>query len=190
MSSHHIVREKQEPALLLLGLNHFPDELLGQLLEWSPTVFAAHEIAEKIMSAGIKIDWVVGNDKREYLQNNVGFLKAGNSQSADAPLAYLIEHGYPSVNIVTDLPDLKAYTFYIDRINIVIFCNGKKIYPVNPGFSKWKPAGEVIELLSEVSDIHTKGLYKIGPNLFKTKHDGFFSLNFEGSFLLIAEYFQ
>ena len=38
MSSHHIVREKQEPALLVLGLNNFSTELLGQLLEWNPTV--------------------------------------------------------------------------------------------------------------------------------------------------------
>lgn len=38
MSSHHIVREKQEPALLIMDLNGFNDEHLGQLLEWNPTV--------------------------------------------------------------------------------------------------------------------------------------------------------
>ncbi|MFD2144372.1 hypothetical protein [Mucilaginibacter antarcticus] len=40
MSSHHIVREKQEPALLVLGLDGFDEEQLGQLLEWSPTLMA------------------------------------------------------------------------------------------------------------------------------------------------------
>ena len=46
MSSHHIVREKQEPALLVLGLDDFPDELLGQLLEWSPTVIVTADTVE------------------------------------------------------------------------------------------------------------------------------------------------
>ncbi|RZK41505.1 MAG: thiamine pyrophosphokinase, partial [Pedobacter sp.] len=38
MSSHHIVREKQEPALYIHQLGNFDEEKLGQLLEWSPTV--------------------------------------------------------------------------------------------------------------------------------------------------------
>ena len=57
MSSHHIVREKQEPALLVLGLDNFPDELLGQLLEWSPTVITTSQTAEKLVVNGTKIDW-------------------------------------------------------------------------------------------------------------------------------------
>ena len=56
MSSHHVVREKQEPALLVLGLDGFDDELLGQLLEWSPTVITTQQIAERLNAYGIKID--------------------------------------------------------------------------------------------------------------------------------------
>jgi thiamine pyrophosphokinase len=59
MSSHHIVREKQEPALLVLGMDNFSDELLGQLLEWSPTVIATEIMAEKLNANGIKIDCVI-----------------------------------------------------------------------------------------------------------------------------------
>ncbi len=63
MSSHHIVREKQEPALLVLGLDSFSDELLGQLLEWSPTVIVTELTAERINAYGIKIDWIISNVK-------------------------------------------------------------------------------------------------------------------------------
>ena len=37
MSSHHIVRDDQEPALIITnGASCSEEELIGQLLEWSP----------------------------------------------------------------------------------------------------------------------------------------------------------
>jgi len=59
MSSHHIVREKQEPALLILELGLFEEEHLGQLLEWSPTVLVNDASAEKLHSLGIKFDMLL-----------------------------------------------------------------------------------------------------------------------------------
>ena len=38
MSSHHIVRDDQEPALIIANGASCSNELLGQLLEWSPIV--------------------------------------------------------------------------------------------------------------------------------------------------------
>ena len=60
MSSHHIVREKQEPALYIHHLGNFDEENLGQLLEWSPTIVVAASEYEKALSLGIKIDVVIG----------------------------------------------------------------------------------------------------------------------------------
>ena len=38
MSSHHIVRDDQEPALIIANGAACSSELVGQLLEWSPLV--------------------------------------------------------------------------------------------------------------------------------------------------------
>ena len=38
MSSHHIARDDQEPALIIANGEMCSQELLGQLLEWSPLV--------------------------------------------------------------------------------------------------------------------------------------------------------
>jgi thiamine pyrophosphokinase len=187
MSSHHIVREKQEPALLVLGLDDFSDELLGQLLEWSPTVIVTALTAGKVHAFGIKIDWVITNENDEDLQSDIKLLPAGNSSLTEAALKYLITYSYPAVNIVTDYLQLKDYLYYTDKINIVIFKGHKKIYPVSSGFSKWKPAGEVIELLSLPQQLHTSGLETIGHHRFETIRDGFFTLQFEQPFLFIAE---
>jgi len=187
MSSHHIVREKQEPALLVLGLNNFSAELLGQLLEWNPTVITTKETASLLHENGIKIDWIIASGKYKPMQRDIKLMPAGDDTLAEAALKYLVTHGYPAVNVVTDDLQLKDYLFFTDKINLVIFYNNQKIYPVNSGFSKWKPAGEMIEILTHPNELHCSGLEPIGHHRFKTTHDGFFSLQFDQPSLFVAE---
>ena len=187
MSSHHIVREKQEPALLVLGLDSFPAELLGQLLEWNPTVIASQQTAKSLIDYGIKIDWVITNDTTGNLQSDVKHMPIGNDTTAEAALKYLVTHNYPAVNIITDEFHLKDYLFFVDKIDLVIFHADQKIYAVNSGFSKWKPAGDKIELLTSPHELHYNGLQPVGKQSFRTTHDGFFNLQFAQPFLFIAE---
>src|SRR5437762_2693224 len=119
MSSHHIVREKQEPALLVLGMGNFPAEMMGQLLEWSPTVIVTAETAEKIDANGIKIDWIIANSIGTELQPGIKLMPQGNDTPAEAALKYLIAHNYPAVNVITDDLQLKEYEFFAGKINVV-----------------------------------------------------------------------
>ncbi len=187
MSSHHIVREKQEPALLVLGLDNFPDELLGQLLEWSPTVITTSQTADKLVSLGIKVDWIITNDVGDELQADIKHLPESTGTQIEGALQYLVANGFPSVNIVTDDFSINDYMPFADKIDLVIFHDGKKIYPAKPGFSKWKTAGEIIELLTHPTNLHTTGLKSISTNTYQTEADGFFSLQFDEPFLFIAE---
>lgn len=187
MSSHHIVREKQEPALLVLGLDTFPSELLGQLLEWSPTVIATWQTAELLNDYGIKIDWIITDGVNKPLQSNIKQMPAGSDTPVEAALKYVVTHSYPAVNIVTDDFQLKDYLFFADKINLVIFHGNQKIYAINSGFSKWKPAGELLEILTPPNELQYSGLEPTGNHCFKTTHDGFFSLQFDQPFVFIAE---
>jgi thiamine pyrophosphokinase len=187
MSSHHVIREKQEPALLVLGLDNFTHELLGQLLEWSPTVITTSQTAEKLDAYGIKIDWIITDCANEVLQSDVKLMSAGNGNLTDTALKYLTTYEYPAVNIITDELHLDDYEPYAAQINLVIFNGGKKIFPVAPGFSKWKPAGDIIELLTDVKHLQFTGLDEVSDKLYKTTADGFFSLHFSDPFLFIAE---
>ncbi len=189
MSSHHIVREKQEPALLILSTQNFEEEYLGQLLEWSPTVLVAENIIEEVQSLGIKIDIIVSNNANyQSTQENVKVIFSANNTLEDA-LKYLIAEGYPAVNIISIDFEAKDYLFYTDLIDLVIFNQDKKIYPIKSGFSKWKSEGEDIyifnfELIQEFS---CAGLQKIDVALFKTEKDGFFSFTFQQPQIFIAE---
>lgn len=187
MSSHHIVREKQEPALLVLGLDSFADEQLGQLLEWSPTLIATPDIAEKLIAYGIKIDWIITNDAIDNLQSDIKWLPVGKDTVIVAALNYLTNQGYPSVNVVTDEFKLDDYLPFAAKINLVIFYDQQKIYAVNSGFGKWKPDGEIISILSKTKALKTTGLSLIGEDLYKTTADGFFTLEFNEPIVFIAE---
>ena len=185
MSSHHIVREKQEPALLVLGMDSFDDELLGQLLEWSPTVIATQHIAEKLNSYGIKIDWII-TDGGEEIQSDVKILPVNNN-SLQSAMTFLTDNGYPSVNVITDGLNLDDYQPFVNKINLVIFYSDQKIYPITSGFSKWKPAGDIIEILSPANDLQTTGLTALSSKQFKTSGDGFFTIYFNNPHLFLAE---
>lgn len=186
MSSHHIIREKQEPALLVLGLDKFADELLGQLLEWSPTLMVTVDTAEQLNSVGIKFDILVG-DNAGNLQEDIKHVSRQGNSVTEAALKYLIANGYPAVNVVADELDLGDYLPYASQINIVLFNAGKKIYPIRSGFTKWKSAGEIVEVISNADGLNYSGLEAIGESRYKTTHDGLFAFTFATPFIFIAE---
>ena len=64
MSSHHIVKENQEPALLILNTETIRFEKTQELLEWSPTVIVTEACLEKALGWGIKIDVVLAPAER------------------------------------------------------------------------------------------------------------------------------
>ena len=186
MSSHHIVREKQEPALLIMSLNGFLTENLGQLLEWSPTVIVAEEMYEHTESLGIKIDGVVTSDPDFHAQENTRIINSTTDHLEDA-LKFLTGEQYPAVNIVTNEFALKDYALYEADINLVIFIANHKIFPVHSGFSKWQSAGEKIVLLHEVQNLQTSGLKHVSDTVLETEKDGFYTLQFDQPFLFISE---
>ena len=186
MSSHHIVREKQEPALLILNLEQFDQEHLGQLLEWSPTIIVAGPLYEEVDSLGIKIDVVISSDPGFIAQQETIIIPAGDSLLEDG-LKYLVGEQYPSVNVITNEFMLKDYAMFAERINLVIYLGNKKIFPVQSGFSKWCAAGEGVLLLQEVNNLSVSGLRFLTNHTMETEKDGFYTLTFDHEFIFIAE---
>ena len=121
----------------MLGMDNFDDELLGQLLEWSPTLIATHVVAEKLISNGIKIDLIITNEMDEGLQSDIKQLSVNEQTAALSALNYLINKGYPAVNIVTDEFDVDEYLPFTSKINLVIFYDRQKIYAITSGFNKY-----------------------------------------------------
>ena len=73
MSSHHIIRDEQEPALLILSSDKVDRTILDDLLAWSPSVIVLEKCFETVASWGIKIDIVLGSSKKRFEEDRMNF---------------------------------------------------------------------------------------------------------------------
>jgi hypothetical protein len=184
MSSHHIVKEKQEPALYIDELGNFNEELLGQLLEWSPTLLVNGENYDKILSLGIKVDVLV-NGKETELQENTKIIQ-GPVDALMVAINYLYEEKFPAVNVITDKFDLEKFAGFSDKINLVVFTARAKYYTVKSGFSVWKPAGSEFNILGN-SYLEVTNLMQNEDEIFTVVNDGFVDFTFSGQPIFISE---
>lgn len=185
MSSHHIIREKQEPALYINHFENFNEEFLGQLLEWSPTLIVNAAVYEKMVSLGLKIDAVVCSDEQDFFQENTKVIKT-SEEALDAVLDYLIAEDYQAVNVIDEKSNLRELGSYISRINIVVFTEVEKAYAVKSGFSVWKPKGSIFNI-EVVSYFETSNLKQDENGEFVVISDGFVEFSFTTPYLFISE---
>jgi hypothetical protein len=185
MSSHHIVKEKQEPALYIHQLADFNEEYLGQLLEWSPTLIVNSQEYEKVLSLGLKTDVVLNPDPEQQYQENTRVIQ-GNRTDVPDVLNYLISQNYPAVNIIDKDRNLDALQQYIQDINIVVFTADTKSYAVKSGFKVWKPKGTQFEI-PLTTYFETTNLIPNENGMFEAQEDGFVEFIFAAEHLFITE---
>ncbi len=177
MSSHHIVRDDQEPALIIANGASCQPELLGQLLEWSPLVVVLDSAIERVMHLDIKIDVLLGDFDRDFDPEiyktkqyplEIVHTPDQNKTDLEKALDYLIERKIPSVNIVWatgkradhTITNLTNIVRYRDLIKIVILDDHSKIFLLPNKFEKWYTAGTPISLIpiGMVKGIHSQNL--------------------------------
>ena len=184
MSSHHIVKEKQEPALYIDELGNFNEELLGQLLEWSPTLLVNGENYDKIRSLGIKVDVLV-NGKEADVQEDTKIIQ-GPVDALMVAVNHLYEEKFPAVNVITKKFDLEKFAGFEDKINLVVFTEKAKHYPIKSGFSVWKPAGSEF-LIHGNRYLEVTNLTQNEEEVFIVVKDGFVEFTFSGQPVYISE---
>ena len=217
MSSHHIVRDKQEPALLIANGEACADELLGQLLEWSPFVVVLDHAAHRVLDLGIKFDVLMGDFDRDFdpqkileRQYPLEIIPAPDQNKTDLEkgIEFLIERGFPAVNIVWatgrrmdhTISNLTNIIRYKDQIRIVVLDDYSKVFPLRGTFEKWYTAATPISLIPVgiVSGITTQGLkYNLqnetltlgwrSGNSNEAAQDGFVRVSAQAGDLLIME---
>ena len=177
MSSHHIVRDDQEPALIIANGASCQPEWLGQLLEWSPLVVVLDSAIERVMHLDIKIDVLLGDFDRDFDPEiyktkqyplEIVHTPDQNKTDLEKALDYLIERKIPSVNIVWatgkradhTITNLTNIVRYRDLIKIVILDDHSKIFLLPNKFEKWYTAGTPISLIpiGVVKGIHSQNL--------------------------------
>jgi thiamine pyrophosphokinase len=164
MSSHHIVRDDQEPALIIANGESCSSELLGQLLEWSPIVVVLDSAMTRVVELNIKVDVLLGDfdrdfnaDKYKTSQYPIEIVYTPNQNKTDLEKAfdYLIKRKIPAVNVVWATGRRADHTItnvtnivrYQNDLKIVILDDYSKIFQLPRKFQKWYPAKTILSLI-------------------------------------------
>jgi thiamine pyrophosphokinase len=155
MSSHHIVRDEQEPALAILEKD-FDINTIQNLLEWSPTVITIPKLIESIIPYGFKIDVVICckveiEPLKEQLHHQLP-IKFVNNKSSYTDLLqvihFLIDGNYNALNVIgkISIEMIESIRPFIDKMNIVLYYQGFKWYYVkSDSFKKWVPVNSIFK---------------------------------------------
>ncbi|WP_051292711.1 hypothetical protein [Olivibacter sitiensis] len=190
MSSHHVIREKQEPALIIEDADTIAVEYLGQLLEWSPTVICASQAYEDIVNKGIKVDVVFGDASFLDLQEHTKLLPYHEKTEHFISMAiqWLHENSYAAANIISSSMDASGLVAYSRLLTATLLCGNTKTYVAAKGFAKWFPEGDVIHLSAFQQSKILVNQYALNlPCKWVVPADGLYTFSYDEGSLLIKE---
>jgi hypothetical protein len=152
MSSHHFVKDQQEPAVLILDADQIHFDQVSPLLEWVPTLIVSEKAVDQVLSWGVKIDVILASasfqQKNPQLleeQYPVKFITCSDKDDLQTGLDYLVSTEHKAVHLVgishLAALDLQAQ---LEQINLTIIDGDWKYYPVKSGeFKKWFAEGNI-----------------------------------------------
>ncbi|WP_428225831.1 thiamine diphosphokinase [Flavobacterium sp.] len=220
MSSHHIVRDDQEPALIIANGAECSKELLGQILEWSPFIIVLDSAMERVIELGIKVDVLLGDFDRGFdptyykeQQYPLEIVHTPDQEKTDLEKAfdYLIEKGHKAVNVIWatgkrsdhTLTNITNIVRYKNQLKIVIIDDHSKIYLLPQKFEKWYTKDSIISLIpiGKVEGITAKNLFyplqndelTLGYRTGSSNHvieDGLVTISHQKGDLLLIEAFD
>ena len=177
MSSHHVIRDEQEPALIIANGEACSFELMGELLEWSPLVVVLDSAIHRVLDLNIKVDVLLGDFDRDFdaesirkEQYPIEIVYTPDQDKTDLEKAfeYLIKRGFPAVNVVWatgrradhTITNITNIVRFREQLKIVIIDDYSKIFLLPKIYEKWYPKGTPISLIpvGTASEITTQNL--------------------------------
>lgn len=176
MSSHHYVKEGQEPALVVANGQMCDYEILTNLLEWCPFIVALDGAYDRLKELQITPDVVIGDLdslKTQERSLNIDFVKIEDQETTDLEKSFdfLLSKGYTDINVVwatgnrldhtvNNLATLAKYA----GTNIVLYDNYSRCFILPRHYKKFYDKGTALSLLPipSAEGITTKNLrYKL-----------------------------
>ncbi|HEX6225786.1 MAG TPA: hypothetical protein VFZ52_15315 [Chryseolinea sp.] len=168
MSSHHFVKEGQEPALFILDNIAFRH--VASLLEWVPLIMVADRALEYVLPWRIKIDVVLQHDNADTIeslvndQGPVEIVPVLDASIVARGLQYLRENDYGAVNLLCHVDDIifSEVEGSAKKLTVGLYDEEEKWSFISLGkFEKWMPLETTIRIRG-ARPIQTTGLVQIG----------------------------
>lgn len=215
MSSHHFVREGQEPALILANGAPCSMELLNDLVAWSPKIMVLDGAYYKAMDRQIQFDMLVGDfDSIGHIPTNFPFpvevmhTPDQNKTDLQKGLEIFLEKETEAVNILWatggrldhQMANLNVVAKFSSLLTLNIIDDYTKVYPIKSPFKKYFKAGQQISLIpmgavTQVSttnlcyNLHNQTLETVGliSSSNAVAHSGIVEITFESGVLFAME---
>ena len=177
MSSHHVIRDEQEPALIIANGEACSFELMGELLEWSPLVVVLDSAIHRVLDLNIKVDVLLGDFDRDFDAENIRkeqypieivYTPDQDKTDLEKAFEYLIGRGFPAANVVWatgrradhTITNITNIVRFREQLKIVIIDDYSKIFLLPKTYEKWYPKGTPISLIpvGTASGIITRNL--------------------------------
>ena len=194
MSSHHIVRDCQEPALWITTLNSCDFEVIHELLGWSPWLMVDAEIVDQVINWGLKIDALLVStvEKKNYLeltveQNPLQVIDYQDDKIGFG-LDYAIHKGIDTIHMCTSPGEAQKIQITYPKFEWVFFYqNYKMTFQKNHYWKKWVTTEQVFILHGE--QLETSNLIKNpkGINTYQAQHEGFVEIKSKKEGFWISE---
>ncbi|MEJ7645242.1 MAG: hypothetical protein WKF87_11645 [Chryseolinea sp.] len=199
MSSHHFVKEGQEPALLILDADL--TDAVASLLEWAPLVIVSSEALPNVLLWGIKIDIIIHHQdallgETELLLKDHGPVSYLNckerSEAFETTLMYLTETGQSTLNVVTSNtgPLFEQSHPFSQSILITIFEGCWKSSVITAGvYEKWLPERTILKVYQDeaLDSIELDGLSGSGPE-YEAESSGMVAIKSRRPFLVSEQF--
>ncbi len=180
MSSHHFVKEGQEPSVWVLGTD-FNEDILGTLLEWSPLVITNLIAAEKLFSLQIKTDRIItetNDEAAKKLFTSLYPVEWHVTESIFSELREFLETHRTHLYVVGLESNQLAHLFQQTPVHLKQFLTGitlteKWICPASV-WNKWLAKGQAFQLTGNSSDWTIRGNFSKENNICRSQDDQLF----------------
>jgi len=169
MSSHHIVRDNQEPALLFIDIKCCNTKILEQLLEWSPFIIATKETDLFLESWDVQPDIILEADSKTKLINEA--------------FDILLKQNQKMVNIVCDITIISQFENRQSEVTI-LNKDWKWSFIRSGKLKKWVPKNSQLSLKSEIVKINNHNGHLTLNELENIPKDGMICFESEKAFWL------
>ncbi len=194
MSSHHVIRDEQEPPVFILDIENNINDI-KQLLGWSPSVWAIEEHTEWLMSQNVKVDGVLCTHPESHIrlnQQSGEYLieKFNENNLLEGILQITNKKDYTGINIFCNKSQkreliLAVKELYFSLPMTIFTDNEVTIVTFNKRFKKWYPENQKLKILSGI--LLSAESLKGSDGIYQLEKEGLIQLNAEPGPIIITE---
>jgi thiamine pyrophosphokinase len=188
MSSHHVIRDEQEPPVLIFQLNENWQEVV-ELLGWSPLVLINPDLKDFFDSQQTKFDaFLINQEENDVVSGKDLVYKSANI--AVSLLSWLEKKKFTALNIFSTYNLMRSMFDELIHLGLSIpfvFFTEQGKFNMVPAhkFKKWYPKGHEVTILNE--DIVKLDNLKRQEDCFQVENDGFIQISIKGNIILMKE---